>query len=144
MTVVSQRKRQYDTTQIPVESVLLYRSEDNVDFELCHVLSISPCVLEILLKQPLPNSSVVNIAVRDEASHQQFYLVSGKVDGCEQEKPKGVHRVTVLPDRSWSSKFLYDVLCSTPDYAPTSAEKYRVTQDADLENRVWPPVEATL
>lgn len=134
MTVATQSEPRHDATRIPVDSVLLYRSDGMEHFELCNVVTVSTVGLEVSLTHPLSLNMVVNFAVRDETSRGQFYRVIGEVDGCEREGQQWVHSVAAYSGRPWSSKFLYDVVCSTSDAAPTLAEKYRVTRGAGLES----------
>lgn len=133
MSVLTQFEPRYDATRIPVDSVVLYRAEEMEDFELCPVLSVSTAGLEVLLTQPVANRALFNMAVRDEGAGRRFYREIGEVDGCEQVEDGWLHWVAPLPRRQWLSKFLYDVVCSTPDSTPTLAERYRVSRGAGLD-----------
>ena len=123
MTIQDQKERRR-TTRIPVDAVLLYRAVGMDDYEICHVLNVSTLALEILLDQALPEGTVVAIAVRPEGSSQRYYRVVGEVKRLEQRDVGWMHVITAPSERPWSPMFIYDVVCSTFDPAPSPVEAY--------------------
>lgn len=121
---------QIDTSRIPVDSVVLYRSPGMDDFEICHVLNVCGDALDILFTHTLPLHTAVTIAVEDESSPGQFYHLVGVV---QHRKPRGdewLHSISAAPDlQQWSSTFLYDVICSNADQSEELVESYRSTRD---------------
>ena len=121
---------QIDTSRIPVDSVVLYRSPGMDDFEICHVLNVCSDALDILFTHTLPLHTPVTIAVKDESSPDQFYQLVGVV---QHRKPRGdvwLHSISAAPDlQQWSSTFLYDVICSSADHSEELIENYRSTRD---------------
>jgi hypothetical protein len=125
-----ENQAQFDTTRIPVDSVVLYRSPGMDDFELCHVLNVCSESLDILFTHSLPLHTPVSIVVEDESSPDQFYQLVGKVQHREPMGEEWLHSISASPNlRQWSSTFLYDVMCSNADQSEELVESYQSTND---------------
>ena len=104
---------------IPVDAVILYRTEHSNDFHSCHVLNVSHEAVHILLDQPLNHHTNITFMVQPEGFGQQPYYVLGEVKKRGLQDGGWLHEVTASSNRPWSPMFLYDVLCTNGDFDQT-------------------------
>lgn len=125
---------QADTTRIPVDSVVLYRTQGMDDFELCHVLNVSEGEMDALFTHTVPLHTQVTITVGDESSPRQFHQLKGEVQHREARDGEWLCSISAAPDdRDWSSDFIYGVVCSNADNSKELVENYRSMRDDELK-----------
>ncbi len=125
-----ENQTQFDTTRIPVDSVVLYRSPGMDDFELCHVVNVCSEALDILFPHTLPLHTPVTIVVEDESSPDQFYQLVGVVQNRQPMGNEWLHSISASPNlQHWSPTFLYDVICSNADQSEELVESYGSIDD---------------
>lgn len=121
----------FDTSRIPVDSAVLFRTAGMDDFELCHVLNVGSTSLEVLFTHTLPLNTLITFAVGDDSSPGNFYRATGEVQYREPMGNDWLHVITAATDKEgWSSSFLYDVVCSSAEEGDELMENFHTTGKA--------------
>lgn len=125
--------QEFDTARIPVDSAVLFRTSGMDDFELCHVLNVSTTSLEVLFTHTLPLNTLITFAVGDDSSPNNFYKAVGEVQHREPLGEDWLHVISAARDKeSWSSSFLYDVVCSSAEEGDDLVENFHSSDEACL------------
>jgi len=126
--------QEFDTSRIPVDSAVLFRTSGMDDFELCHVLNVGTTSLEVLFTHTLPLNTLITFAVGDDSSPNNFYRATGEVQHREPMGNDWLHVITAAKgNESWSSSFLYDVVCSSAEEGDELMENFHATDEARLQ-----------
>ena len=126
--------QEFDTSRIPVDSAVLFRTSSMDDFELCHVLNVSTTSLEVLFTHTLPLNTPITFAVGDDSSPNNFYRAVGEVRHREPMGDDWLHVISAPEDKElWSSSCLYDVVCSSAEAGDELMENFHATDEARVQ-----------
>ena len=126
--------QEFDTARIPVDSAVLFCTSGMDDFELCHVLNVSTTSLEVLFTHTLPLNTLITFAVGDDSSPRHFYKAVGEVQHREPLGDDWLHVISASREReSWSSSFLYDVVCSSAEKGDELVENFHSSDESRLQ-----------
>lgn len=126
--------QEFDTSKIPVDSAVLFRTSGMDDFELCHVLNVSSTSLEVLFTHTLPLNTLITFAVGDDASPDNFYKAVGEVQHREPLGDDWLHVISAADNEElWASSFLYDVICSSAEEGDDLMESFHSNEEARVQ-----------
>lgn len=126
--------QEFDTTRIPVDSAVLFRTSGMDDFELCHVMNVSTTSMEVLFAHTLPLNTLITFAIGGESSSSNFYKASGEVLHREPMGDDWLHVISAVRESdSWPSSFLFDVVCSSADESDDLIESFRSIEQAGVQ-----------
>ena len=136
--------REFDSSQIPVDSAVLFRTSGMDEFQLCHVLNVSTSSLEVMFTHTLPLNTLITFAVGNDSSPDGFRRAVGEVRHREPVADDWRHIITsVGGEETWPSSFLFDVICSCAEDSDELVEKFHSKDEARPHTVAEPGEELT-